>query len=154
MSTINATEQVKVIRDNPFAMASLLRYRYQVPNRGNLNTDDLWDLKLEELNTIYQDLDAQTQQPGQGRSLMDRPEVDPEVENKKTIVEAIFNYKQASIMLAEAKKNQKEYLQRVAGVLDAKRNQALENMSVEELEAILKNGGPVSSATDEDSGEE
>ena len=144
--TVNAVAAINYISNNPFAMAALRKYRFPVKGRGTLTVEDLWNLKIEELNEVYQELDAQSQKVGQGRSLLDDNKADPELENKKAIVEAIFNYILASKQLAAEKRDNNAYLQRVAAALDSKRNKALEDMSTEDLEAILKNGGPLPAA--------
>lgn len=140
---------IKDVNTNPFAMASMKRYRFNVKNRGTLTTEDLWALNPEELNSIYQELDIQLNKPGQARSLLDDPKVDTDTEMKMLIVSTIFSYKRAVSQREVEERDKDAYLQRVAAILDNKRNQELENLSTKELEAILKNGGPINTTSDD-----
>lgn len=140
---IDITAAVAAVTSNPFAIASQKRYRFQVPGRGVLVTEDLWNMSVEELSAAYQSLDAASKKASEGRSLLEEDKVDPETSNMLSIIETIFNFKVASKKIAEDERSNKDYMQKVASALQTKRNKRLEDMSEEELEAILKNGGPI-----------
>ena len=81
---------------NVWFNAVLEKYRF-VCSKGNLTTEDLFDLKMEELDSIYQDLIDDLDQL-EGKSLYDNDEDKDKankikaLENKLCIVESIFNY--------------------------------------------------------------
>ena len=120
---------------NIFEAASKNKYRY--PYKGMITTEDLWDLTQAQLDVIYKALNKGVYE-AQVSSLMYKvTEVDVELLNKIEIVKYIFNAKEAE---AEARKNdvaKHAKKQRILDILAQKQEDALQNMSEDELKKML-----------------
>lgn len=124
---------------NIFEAASKNKYRY--PYKGMITTEDLWDLTQAQLDVIYKALNKGVSE-AQVSSLMCKvTEVDAELLNKIEIVKYIFNAKEAE---AEARKNdaaKHAKKQRILDILAQKQEDALQNMSEDELKKMLDDLG-------------
>lgn len=120
---------------NIFEAASKNKYRY--PYKGMITTEDLWDLTQAQLDVIYKALNKGVSE-AQVSSLMCKvTEVDAELLNKIEIVKYIFNAKEAE---AEARKNdaaKHAKKQRILDILAQKQEDALQNMSEDDLKKML-----------------
>ena len=120
---------------NIFEAASKNKYRY--PYKGMITTEDLWDLTQAQLDMVYKALNKGVSE-AQISSLMCKvTEVDAELLNKIEIVKYIFNAKEAE---AEAHKNdaaKHAKKQRILDILAQKQEDALQNMSEDELKKML-----------------
>ena len=120
---------------NIFEAASKNKYRY--PYKGMITTEDLWDLTQAQLDVIYKALNKGVSE-AQVSSLMCKvTDVDAELLNKIEIVKYIFNAKEAE---AEARKNdaaKHAKKQRILDILAQKQEDALQNMSEDELKKML-----------------
>ena len=120
---------------NIFEAASKNKYRY--PYKGMITTEDLWDLTPAQLDIVYKALNKGVSE-AQVSSLMCKvTEVDAELLNKIEIVKYIFNAKEAE---AEARKNdaaKHAKKQRILDILAQKQEDALQNMSEDELKKML-----------------
>lgn len=124
---------------NIFEAASKNKYRY--PYKGMITTEDLWDLTPAQLDIVYKALNKGVSE-AQASSLMHKvTEVDAELLNKIEIVKYIFNAKEAE---AEARKNdaaKHAKKQRILDILAQKQEDALQNMSEDELKKMLDDLG-------------
>ena len=120
---------------NIFEAASKNKYRY--PYKGMITTEDLWDLTQAQLDMVYKALNKGVSE-AQVSSLMCKvTKVDAELLNKIEIVKYIFNAKEAE---AEARKNdaaKHAKKQRILDILAQKQEDALHNMSEDELKKML-----------------
>lgn len=120
---------------NIFEAASKNKYRY--PYKGMITTEDLWDLTQAQLDVVYKALNKGVSE-AQVSSLMCKvTEVDAELLNKIEIVKYIFNAKEAE---AEARKNdaaKHAKKQRILDILAQKQEDALQNMSEDDLKKML-----------------
>ena len=120
---------------NIFEAASKNKYRY--PYKGMIATEDLWDLTPAQLDVVYKALNKGVSE-SQVSSLMCKvTEVDAELLNKIEIVKYIFNAKEAE---AEARKNdaaKHAKKQRILDILAQKQEDALQNMSEDDLKKML-----------------
>ena len=120
---------------NIFEAASKNKYRY--PYKGMITTEDLWDLTPAQLDIVYKALNKGVSE-AQVSSLMCKvTEVDAELLNKIEIVKYIFNAKEAE---AEARKNdaaKHAKKQRILDILAQKQEDALQNMSEDDLKKML-----------------
>ena len=120
---------------NIFEAASKNKYRY--PYKGMITTEDLWDLTQAQLDIVYKALNKGVSE-AQVSSLMCKvTEVDAELLNKIEIVKYIFNAKEAE---AEARKNdaaKHAKKQRILDILAQKQEDALQNMSEDDLKKML-----------------
>lgn len=120
---------------NVFEMASRLKFRF--PFRGMISVEDLWDLSMEQLDTVYKTLNKDVQQ-SQEESLMSEPRIgNAELNAKIEIVKYIFQVKQAEADERKRAAANSMKRNRILEILAKKQDSALENMSEEELQAAL-----------------
>ena len=119
-----------------FINASKNKYRY--PFKGQITTEDLFDLKVEDLDVIYRTLNKQVKKEEE-ESLLSVNKKDKELQERIEIVKYVFNAKQKEAeekLLAAERKTKKE---KILSIMAAKQDEALQNKSVEELAAMLEN---------------
>lgn len=122
-----------------FEMASQFKFRY--PYKGMITTEDLWDLSMSQLDTVYKALNKElnvTQEDG----LIVTKSADEgvkanELRNKLEIVKYIFNAKQQAAELQRMAAENAAKKQHILGILAQKKENALQNMSEEELTQML-----------------
>jgi uncharacterized protein YktB (UPF0637 family) len=121
---------------NLFELAARGKYRY--PYKGIISTEDLWDLTVKELDAIYKNLNADFKKSQEESLLETRTVKDQELENKVEIIKYIVKVKleeAEKIRNARAKKEQK---QKILTAIAEKEDQALSNMSIEELKKLAE----------------
>lgn len=113
------------------------RHALRFPYKGMVSVEDLFDLNTEELNAIYKTLKKQ-QKTDAGESLIkDKTNEDTQLEVKIAIVTEIFNDKQTATDKAKKAAVRKAQTQKILDIMNQKQNEALSNMTVEELQAQL-----------------
>lgn len=127
-----------------FEMASQYKFRY--PWKGMITTEDLWDLNVKQLDAVYQALSKEMNALQDGDSLLSTTSAD--VFNKKQdltckieIVKYIFNCKQQAAELHRMEAERAAKKQHILEVLAAKQENALQNMSEEDLKKMLDDLG-------------
>lgn len=113
------------------------RHKFRFPYRGMVSTEDLWDINVEGLDTIYKQLNSQVKQANE-ESLLNKRTAEDEVLNTqieivKHIVEIKLTEEEARKQ-AKAKKAQK---QKILEIIADKQDAALQGKSVAELTAML-----------------
>lgn len=71
------------------------RYKYRFPFKGMISVEDLWDLKLQDLDSVFKLLNKEKKQSDEESLLQVKSEADQELENKIQIVKFIVQVKQA-----------------------------------------------------------
>lgn len=113
------------------------KHALRFPYKGMVSVEDLFDLNTEELNSIYKTLKKQ-QKTDAGESLIeDKTNEDTQLEVKIAIVTEIFNDKQTATDKAKKAAVRKAQTQKILDIMNQKQNEALSNMTVEELQAQL-----------------
>lgn len=123
--------------DKLFELATRKKFRF--PYRGMATTEDLWDLSIQELDTVFKALNAQAKQAAEESLLDTKSQEDMVLEAKISIVRYIVGVKQAE---SEARKNAKakrEQKQKIMALISEKKDEELRGKSVEELMAMLSN---------------
>lgn len=114
------------------------RHALRFPYKGQASVEDLFNLNTEELNAIYKTLKKQ-QKTDAGESLIeDKTEQDTHLEVKIAIVTEIFNDKQAAADRAKKSAIRKAQTQKILDIMSQKQNEALNNMTLDELQAQLE----------------
>lgn len=118
-----------------FEMASQMKFRY--PYKGQITTEDLWDLKMDQLDLVYIALNHELKSID-GDSLIVKKSADEgvkanELRNKIEIVKYIFNHKQQEAELHRMATANAAEKQKILGILADKENDALRNMTTEDL---------------------
>ena len=124
------------------AVENIYKYAAQhalrFPFRGSISVEDLFNLKLTDLDTVYKTLKREEKRDEE-ESLMSAPNAeDTELSVKIAIVKDIFEGKQAD---AEARKNaaaKKEYNQKLAAIIAEKEDAELRDKSVDELRGMMQ----------------
>ena len=135
----NTTSPISIL----FEMASKSKFRY--PYKGMITTEDLWDLDTKQLDTVYRNLNKELKEVD-GDSLIAAKSADEGVKandlnNKIEVVKHVFNNKQQAAELARMAAANAAKRQRVLDILAHKQDNALENMSEDELIAMLNDIG-------------
>lgn len=118
-----------------FELASRNHYRF--PFNGMISTDDLWELNVQQLDSIFKKLNAQVKQSEEESLLASPSKENIDLMNKIEIIRHIVAYKQAQRMEAESAVARAQQRARIEEVLFERENAELRNKSPEELRAML-----------------
>lgn len=113
------------------------RNKIRFPFKGMISVEDLWDLSLVNLDSIYKMLNKQVKQSEEESLLNTKTNVDTELEVQIAIVKHIVSVKleeQGAREQAAAKKAQK---QKIMAIIASKEDEALHNSSVDDLKKML-----------------
>ena len=107
------------------------------PFKGIVSVEDLWDLSVENLDTVFKSLNSQVKQVKE-ESLLDKKTqedkiLDMQIEIVKYIVKTKLNEESERLQI----KVQKEKKQKIMSILSAKQEEDLQNKSVDELKEML-----------------
>lgn len=120
---------------NIFEIATMEKYRFQY--KGQITTEDLWDLSPSQLDTIYKSLNAEKKATEEDSLLGQRTREEQTLLNKIELVKHVFEAKQAE---AEAKKQKavnNEKKRRIMELIASKEDAALGEKSVDDLKKML-----------------
>lgn len=115
-----------------------VRGKYRFPFKGMITVEDLWDLSLPGLDSVFKQLNKQKKVNEEESLLAVKSEADIELENKIQIVRYIVECKQNEAMAKLVEKENKAHNQKILEIIERKQNKELENMSIEELQKQLK----------------
>ena len=118
-----------------FKIAAKRKYRWNF--KGSISVEDLFDLDVRDLDTIYKNLNKEKKVTSEESLLNTISKEDKVLENKIEIIKVIVNDK-----LVEAEKNrriadQKLKNQRILEIMADKEDAALKDKSIDELKAML-----------------
>lgn len=121
---------------NLFEIATRNRYRFSY--KGTMTVEDLWDLNVESLDSIFKTLNRQKKASDEDSLLATKTAEDRELLNKIEIVKYIV-----SVKLDEAEKRRtaaanRAQREKILGIMAKKQDAALEEMDMAQLEAELK----------------
>ena len=129
-----------------YAAKNALRFPY----KGQASVEDLFNLSMDELNVIYKTLKKQ-QKTDAGESLIDnKTPLDTELDIKIEIVTEIFNDKKAAADKAKKASAKKAQTQKILAIMSQKKDEALNAMSIDELQAQLDELNADDEADDEE----
>ena len=116
---------------NLFEIATRNRYRFNY--KGVMTVEDLWNLRVEDLDAIFKNLNRQKKTADEDSLLAIKNAEDTELANKIELVKYIVSVKlaesEARVSAAEKKAQRDKILEIVA----KKRDKALEDMGIDEL---------------------
>ena len=129
---------------NMFERASQFKFRY--PWKGMIATEDLWDLNQDQLDAVYQALSKELKTCQEGDSLLSvKPanifDKEQELTTKIDLVKYIFNCKKQATELHRMEAERAAKKQHILEILAAKQENALQNMSEEDLKKMLDDLG-------------
>ena len=114
-----------------------VRNKVRFPFKGMISVEDLWDLPLSNLDSIYKILNKQVKQSEEESLLTTKINADKELEVQIAIVKHIVSVKleeKEAMEKAAAKKAQK---QKIMSIIATKEDEALRNSSVDDLRKML-----------------
>lgn len=128
-------ENINMSEVNLFEVAT--RNNYQFPFRGLINVIDLWDLSLTNLDSVFKILNAEVKKSEEESLLNTKSKEDEELSNKIEIVKYIVGVKLAEKEAKEDEKKNREMKQRLLAIKAKRQNEALENLSDEDLDRAI-----------------
>lgn len=107
-------------------------------NKGTLNSSDLFDLKIEDLDKIYANLKKQEDNQNTYTLLDTKKKENADLEIKIQLVKEVFDDKIAAKEAAEKAAQTREQNRKIKDIIERKKDQELENKSIEELEKMIQ----------------
>lgn len=115
-----------------------VRKKLRFPFKGTISTEDLWDLSVEDLDRLFQTLNAKVKQ-NQEESLLDTKK--PEEETLEVQIAIVRHIVSVKLAEKEAKKKEverKKQKQKILSIIAEKQDEALKESSVAELKKMLE----------------
>lgn len=119
---------------NLFEIATRKKFRY--PYNGMISTEDLWDLPVEKLDTIYKKLTKEKKNDEED-SLLTLKTKNNDLEDCIEIVKSVVAYKLNAAEEAKKKAEARQKNQRIMELIAKKQDEKLESLPIEELEKLL-----------------
>ena len=117
-------------------IAITLKLRFNV--KGMLTVEDLWDLRLNELDTIYKELNQQKKLQ-ESESLLTNNLINDIVNLQIEIIKYVVEQKQAEQLAEQTKIEKQQQKQKILEILSRKQDDDLQNKSTEDLLKMLEN---------------
>ena len=114
-----------------------LRCKLRFPYKGMVSTEDLFDLSLTQLDSIFKTLNSQIKQVKEESLLVTRTKEDETLTTMIEIVKYIVSVKLAEENARLRAKEIKEKKQKIMEIMSSKQDEALHSKSIEELSAML-----------------
>ena len=120
-----------------FKQATKEKLRFQT-NKGLLSTEQLWDLSLEDLDSLAVSLETEHKQSGKKSFLAKTYKKDKTAKLKFDVAIEILNSKVEEVdALAEAKEI-KDHNKKIIALIAEKKDESLKGKTVKQLESMLK----------------
>ena len=124
--------------ENVFMLATKGKVRFAM--NGMIGVEDLWDLSLTKLDTLYKKYSEEFEQSSKGKGLLDvATQGDSDLKLKLEIIKEVFTIKKAESEEKEKKLANQREKARIRELIAQKKENSLGEKSVEELEELLKN---------------
>ena len=114
-----------------------VRTKMRFPFKGQISVEDLWDLSVENLDSIFKTLNSQLKQAKEESLLTTRTKQDQELDTKIEIIKHIVSVKQEEENQRLKAKEQREKKQKIMEIMANKQDVDLQNKSLEELQSML-----------------
>jgi len=115
------------------ALRRKLRFEY----RGLISTEDLWDLSLENLDTIYRNLSRKLRESKEGSLLVEETATDEVLRLKVDIIKRIVEVRLVERKAREDEANRASRKGRLLEIIADKQDEELKGKSVDELTALV-----------------
>lgn len=113
------------------------RNKMRFPFRGMISVEDLWDLSLTNLDSVFKTLNAEAKKSEEESLLETKSKENEELSNKIEIVKHIVNIKLEEKKTRENARKNAEMKQRLLEIKAKRQDAALENLSDEDLDKML-----------------
>ena len=114
-----------------------VKNKVRFPFKGMISVEDLWDLSLTNLDSVYKTLNKQVKQSEEESLLTTKTSVDTELEVQIEIVKYIVSVKLKEQEAREKAAAKKAQQQKIMSIIATKEDEALQNTSVEDLKKML-----------------
>lgn len=115
-----------------------IRNKMRFPYKGQISVEDLWDLNVEALDTVFKTLNSKVKASQEESLLQTRTKEDEELSIQIAIVKHIVAVKLAEADEAKRARENKAQKQKILNILADKQEDELKNKSVEELQKMLE----------------
>lgn len=119
-----------------FVIATRKKYRF--PYKGLISIEDLWDLSVEELDSIYKTLTREAKKNKEESLLAKKSEGEQDIDNMIELVRYIVSVKQQEAAERILAAQKRERNQEIMGIIKDKENQKLKESSIEDLYKMLE----------------
>ena len=119
---------------NLFELATRKKFRF--PFKGQASVEDLWDLSVQNLDTVFKALNAESKQVKEESLLATKSTEDAILDAKIAIVKHIVNVKLAEAEQRANENAKREQKRRLLELIADKEDEALQGKSIEELKAM------------------
>lgn len=120
---------------NLFEMATRKKFRF--PFKGMISVEDLWDLSVQNLDTVFKALNAEVKQVKEESLLATKSTEDAILEAKIEIVKHIVKIKLEEAEARTKAAEKREQKRRIQELIANKQDEALQGKSIDELQAML-----------------
>ena len=114
-----------------------LRMKLRFNFKGTISTEDLFDLSIEDLDTIFKELKKKQKTTVEESLLQTKSKEDDVLALQIAIVTHVFLEKVKEAEARETAVARKEKRQKLLNLLERKRDAELEGKTAEELEAMI-----------------
>ena len=118
-----------------FERASREKVRFDF--RGSINTEDLWDLSLENLDAIYKNLGRKLRESKEDSLLVEETATNEVLELKVDIIKRIVGVRLIERKAREDEANRASRKGRLLEIIADKQDEELKGKSVDELTALV-----------------
>lgn len=116
---------------NLFEIATRNRYRFNY--KGVMTVEDLWSLRVEDLDAIFKMLNRQKKTADEDSLLATKSAEDQDLANKIDIVRYIVSVKMAEAADRVSAAEKKAQRDKILEIVAKKKDKALEDMGIEDL---------------------
>lgn len=120
---------------NIFEVAARSKMRF--PFRGMVSVEDLWDLSLKDLDSVFKVLNSQVKQAKEESLLDTKSKEDEVLDMQIEIVKYIVKIKQDEDSVRLKAKENREKKQKLYSILAAKQEADLQNKSADEIQKMI-----------------
>lgn len=120
-----------------FKLASKQKLRFQT-NKGLLSTEQLWDLSLEDLDSLAVSLEVAHKESGKKSFLVKTTEKDKTTKLRFDVVLEILNTKAEEAQAISEQAEIREHNKKIIALISEKQDESLKGKSIKQLEAMLK----------------
>jgi hypothetical protein len=120
-----------------YKLASKLRLRFLCP-KGNLTTEQLWELSIDELDELAVSLDTEHKTSGKKSFIGRSSEKDKTLKLKFDVVLDVLNTKVEEEEEATQAYEDKQYNEKLLTLIIEKQDESLKGKSVKQLQAMMR----------------
>lgn len=122
-----------------FELATRSKFRF--PYKGQISVEDMWDLSLLALDSVFKALNSQMRQVKEESLLSTKSKADEVLELQIEIVKYIVSVKLAEKEAREKAAEKSAQRQKIMEIMAKKQDESLENASMEDLQKMLSELG-------------